>query len=91
MNRLDKVSLTSLYKSPSVREKVWRCLCPEFEREFERLMARGDAIESTLIKKARQKKFYIKELFIEFGFCMETLEDIKNCLNFLEELEKPPC
>ena len=90
MNRLDRLSLTSLYRTPSVRDKVWRCLCPEFECKFEKLIQQGEVIESRLVDRAKQKKFYLKELFIEFGFSMESLEDIKANLDFLKELERPP-
>ena len=90
MNRLDRGSLTSLYKTPSVRDKVWRCLCPEFECKFEKLIQQGEVIESRIVERAKQNKFYLKELFIEFGFPMESLEDIKANLEFLKELERPP-
>ena len=60
--RLNRISLTDLYKSQSVRDIVWRCLCPEFEAQFEKLMKRGDAVKSSLVKKANNKKFWIKEL-----------------------------
>ena len=65
-------------------------LCPEFEHLFEKLIIHGEAVESAVVKKAKQRKFFIKELFIEFGYPLDKLEDLKACVDFLIELEKSP-
>ena len=88
--RSDMFSITELYKSETVRTIVWRTLCPVFEKQFENLMEKGEVIESNLVKKAKNNKFHIKELFISFGFPLETLEDLKECLNSVKEVQNSP-
>lgn len=88
--KCEKSTLTGLYKSPNVRDIVWRTLCPIFEESFENLMQKGEVIESNLVKKAKNNKFYLKELFIEFGFPLESLEDLKESITSLKVVRDYP-
>ena len=88
--KTEKICLTCLYKTPSTRDLVWRFLSPEFEQNFDKLSERGEILESSLVGRAISKKFLIKELFIEFGFPLESLEDLKTALEYLDDLEKRP-
>ena len=86
----DKKTLSDLYKTSSTRDLVWRVLAPEFEQKFAKLIERGELLESSLVGKANSKKFWIKELFIEYGLPLESLEDLKSALVFLNDLESTP-
>ena len=63
----DKITLSDLYKTSTTRDLVWRVLASEFEQKFTKLIERGELLESSLVGKAISKKFWIKELFIEYG------------------------
>lgn len=82
------LSLSKLYKTPSINELVWNCLCPVFDDKFDYLMEKGLNVGSNLIKLAKSKKHWIKRLFIEYGHPLDTLEDLKNCLD-IEDKESP--
>ena len=75
------LSLSKLYKTPSIIELVWNCLCPVFDDRFEYLMEKGLNVGSNLVKIAKSKKHWVKRLFIEFGHPLDSLEDLKNCLD----------
>ena len=75
------LSLSKLYKTPSIIELVWDCLCPVFDDRFEYLMEKGLNVGSNLVKIAKSKKHWVKRLFIEFGHPLDSLEDLKNCLD----------
>ena len=86
----DKITLSDLYKTSTTRDLVWRVLASEFEQKFTKLIERGELLESSLVGKAISKKFWIKELFIEYGLPLESLEDLKSALVFLSDLESIP-
>ena len=86
----DKITLSDLYKTSTTRDLVWRVLASEFEQKFTKLIERGELLESSLVGKAISKKFWIKELFIEYGLPLESLEDLKSALVFLNDLESTP-
>ena len=86
----DKITLSDLYKTSTTRDLVWRVLASEFEQKFTKLIERGELLESSLVGKAISKKFWIKELFIEYGLPLESLEDLKSALVFLSDLESTP-
>lgn len=78
-------SLSELYKTPRIRELIWQTLSSVFVEQFEKLIKKGEYIESGLVKKAKDNKFYLKELFIVYGFPLDSLEDLKDCLTFLKK------
>ena len=89
-NKIQRICLSCLYKTPSTRDLVWRLLAPEFETKFEKVIERGEILESSLVGRAISKKFWLKELFIEYGSPLETLEDLKTALQILKDLENTP-
>ena len=88
--KCDKITLSDLYKTSSTRDLVWRVLTQEFEQKFTKLIERGELLESSLVGRAISKKFWLKELFVEYGLPLETLEDLKSALLFLSDLENTP-
>ena len=83
-----RITLSNLYKSESVRNTVWGVLSEDFEDAFNRLLKEGSNFESKLIKKAIPRKSLIQELVIEYGYQLETLDDLKKCLDKLKIVDK---
>ena len=79
--RSEAVSLTKLYKSRAIRETVRTILTEDFEDAFDRLVKEGNNVRSLLIPIAISYKNSIKELVIEYGYEIETLEHLKICLD----------
>lgn len=86
--KLERITLSNLYKSESVRNTVWSVLSEDFEDAFNRLLKEGSNFQVKLIKKAIPRKSSIKELFIEYGYKLETLDDLKKCLDTLKMIDK---
>ena len=82
--REDRISLSRLYKSNDFRDKVWDLLCHDFNEIFERLIKEATNVRSLLVKPAKINKFLIKELVIEYGEPLDSLSDLKNCLDILK-------
>jgi len=80
----ERVSLSKLYKSESIRNTVWDVLSEDFDDSFNRIMDDGKNLQSLLVKKAKARKILIKELVIEYGYQLETLDDLKSCLDALK-------
>jgi len=47
----------------------------------------GKNLQSLLVKKAKARKILIKELVIEYGYQLETLDDLKLCLDALKSCD----
>lgn len=77
-------SLNGLYKNEFIRDLIRDVLTEEFNEAFERLLKEAREIKSLLIKPAKLHRNEIKELFIEFGYPMETLEHLKKMLDTLK-------
>ena len=86
--KLERISLSNLYESESVRNTVWDVLTEDFEDTFNRLLKEGVNFHSKLIKKALPRKSMIQELVIEYGYKFETLDDLKKCLDTLKMVDK---
>lgn len=81
LQKLKKVTLSKLYKTDLVKDLVWAVLSEEYENRFNRLVTEAHNIRSLLANSAKQHKTNIKGLFIEYGYNLETLEDLKKCLD----------
>jgi len=79
----EKVSLSKLYKSKSIRNTIRDALEPEFADSFNRLIKEAVLIRSQLVNTAKAHKSLIRELVIEYGYQFETLEDLRICLEQL--------
>lgn len=87
--RSGTVSLTKLYKSPTIRETVRTILTEDFEDAFDRLVKEGNNVRSLLIPIAISNKNSIKDLVIEYGYEIETLEHLKICLDDIKTWDEP--
>ena len=87
MNR-KVVSLSKLYKNVYIRNTIWDLLAEDFDDAFERLIKEAMAVLSLLAKPAKLNKDKLKELYIEYGFEMENLEDLKKMLEDIKALEQ---
>ncbi len=83
----DKISLTKLYKSESIRNTIWDILSEDFDNSFDRLIKEAQNVRSLLVNSAKTKKCLLKELVIEYGYEFETLEHLKNCLDTLKIMD----
>ena len=81
--KVERISLTELYKTPSIRNYVYDVLSEEFDAVFERLMKEAKNVRSLLVKQAKLNRENIKEMFIEYGHELETLEHLKKILDAL--------
>ena len=86
-SKKDKISLSKLYKSESIRNTVWDILSEDFDNSFDRLIKEAQNIRSLLVNSAKAKKCLLKELVIEYGYEFETLEHLKNCLDALKIMD----
>ena len=80
------VSLTNLYKSESTRRSVRRFLITLFKDKFD--MALLDAKRkgnTSIAREAIDKKNLIENIFIEYGLCLESAEDLKLILATLPD------
>ena len=80
----DKISLSKLYKSESIRNTVWDILSEDFDNSFDRLIKEAYNVRSLLVNSAKANKYLLKQLVIEYGYEFETLEHLKNCLDALK-------
>ena len=83
----NKISLSKLYKSESIRNTVWDILSEDFDNAFDRLIKEAQNVRSLLVNQAKAKKCLLKELVIEYGYEFETLEHLKNCLDALKIMD----
>lgn len=88
MSKKNCVSLTELYKCEHTRDSVRDVLSDDFNDSFERLMKEAKTLRSQLVKPARNYKENLKELYIEYGFEMETLEHLKKMLDEIKALDQ---
>ena len=77
-------SLTNLYKNEVIRDIIRDVLCEEFNESFEKLLKEGRDIKSLLVIPAKKHRDEIKELYIEYGYPLETLEHMKKMLDTLK-------
>ena len=77
IGKKDKISLSKLYKSDSIRNTVWDILSEDFDNSFDRLIKEAQNVRSLLVNLAKAKKCLLKELVIEYGYEFETLEHLK--------------
>ena len=82
------VSLTELYKSEHTRNTVWDVISEDFDDAFERLMKEAKTVRSLIAKPAKLNKEKLRELYIEYGFEMETLEHLKKMLDEIKVLDQ---
>ena len=82
------VSLTELYKSEHTRNTVWDVLSEDFDDGFERLMKEAKTVRSLIAKPAKLYKEKLRELYIEHGFEMESLEHLKKMLDEIKALDQ---
>ena len=80
--KVEKQSLSKLYKSSHVRNTVWDILSEDFEETFGRLMK--EARNSILIATSKVNKEHLKEMVIEYGYEFENLEHLVKCLNAIK-------
>ena len=83
----DKPSLTELYKTEHTRDSVWEVLSEDFDYSFERLMKEARSVKALIAKPARLHKEKLRELYIEYGFELETLEHLKKMLDEIKVLD----
>jgi len=79
-----KPCLDQLYKSESTKNTIRDVLGEDFEESFESLMRQAHLVKSLLMKNAKKYKNEIKVLFIEYGYELETLENLKVMLDALK-------
>ena len=78
-----RYSLRNLYEDVDVRHTVWTVLTEDFDDSFERLIKEAKELESNLVKNFEDNRVKIKEMFIEYGYKMVTLLDLKKILDQL--------
>lgn len=81
----DQLSLNKLYKSETVRQTVYTILSDEFDYVFDSLINEAKNLKSLLYVDAQRNKIDIKEMFIQYGFPMETLSQLKDILKTIKE------
>jgi hypothetical protein len=82
-----KPSLSKLYKNESIRKAIWDILTQDFEESFFRIINEATNLRSLLANSAKQNKCLLKELVIEYGYPLDSLKDLKNCLDSINEIE----
>ena len=83
MKHKKRFCLTSLYEDDEVRNTVWTVLAEDFDDSFERLIKEAKELQSSLVKEFEENRSKIKVMFIEYGFKMVTLLDLKKILDQL--------
>ena len=82
-SKKDQVCLSNLYEDQDVRNTVWTILSEDFEASFERLIKEGQVLRSRMVPIFEENRERIKEMFIEYGYKMVTLMDLKKILDNL--------
>ena len=80
---LTRISLSKLYRNENIRSTVWDILSADFDEMFSQLIKEATNVRSLLINPAKQNRNFLKEMVIEYGYPFECLEDLKNCLDTL--------
>ena len=86
-SKKEKICLSNLYKDEDVRNMVWTVLAEDFEMAFERLVKEAKSLRSSIGKIAINNKFKVKDMFIEYGYKMTTLNDLKVILDNIPDVE----
>ncbi|XP_054155972.1 baculoviral IAP repeat-containing protein 2-like [Oppia nitens] len=81
----DIPSLNNLYKSDSVKQTIYSILSEEFDYVFDSLLNEAKCIKSLLVKEVIRNKLDIKEMYIQYGFPMENLKQLKIILDTIKE------
>ena len=82
-SKKEQVCLSNLYEDPDVRNTVWTILSEDFDASFQRLVKEGQSLRSRIIPIFEENREKIKEMFIEYGYKMVTLMDLKKILDSL--------
>ena len=77
----NKPSLKKLYKSENIRNVIWDTLSEVFDDIFERLIKDMKELRSPLVANAKTHRDFIKEMFIESGYKLETANDLKKIMD----------
>ena len=77
MSGKKRFSLNNLYEDEDVKNTVWTVLSEDFDDAFERLIKEAKELESNLVANFEAERSKIKEMFIQYGFKMVTLMDLK--------------
>ena len=80
----ERICLDDLYTSDEIKNLVRDILSEEFDASFERLMKDAKNVKSLLAIPAKKHFDKIRTQFIEYGMKMETLDDLKNILDYLK-------
>ena len=83
----EKPSLSALYKNEHIRCVIRDVLREDFEYAFDRLQREAKSLHSLMSRAAMLHKDEIKDMFIEYGYPLETLEDLKKILETLNVWE----
>ena len=75
--KTNKPSLKKLYKNEHIRNLIWDILTEDFDDAFERIIKDLKELRSPLVANAKTHRDFIKEMFIEYGYKMETANDMK--------------
>ena len=90
---IERICLNDLYSCEETREMIRDLLSEEFDSSFIRLMKDAKHVKSLLAIPAKKHFEKIKTQFIEYGMRLNTLEDLKNILDYLkvwDEVDSSP-
>lgn len=90
-SKKDKICLSNLYEDEHVRNTVWTILTEDFDIAFERLIKEAQSLRSRLVPAFEENRDKIKEMFIEYGYRMVGLLDLKKILDHLPRYHEADC
>jgi len=83
----NKNSLNNLYKSESTKQVIINVLTDEFDFAFKNLLIEAKSLKSFLHKEAIKYKSDIKLMFIQYGYPLETLLQLKDVIDAINEIK----
>ena len=80
-SKSNKPSLKKLYKNEQTRNLIWDLLSEDFDDAYERLYKELKELRSPLVVQVKSNREFIKEMFIEYGYKLENLSDLKKIID----------
>src|SRR5215475_12402086 len=79
-----QLCLSDLYDSENTLKQLLKLLAELFESDFDCVIKKGRHVKSLLIERAEANKPDLKEMYVEYGYKLENLEDLKHIIDQLK-------